>query len=165
MSDTKISALTALTGANVVLADDLLAIVDTSVATTKSIKANELGIALNLYFVGADSRDMTAASGNVSYTGVGFKPKAILLLSSIHGTAGAISWGFDDATTRLCKYDDAATTAGTYQGTTFSIFVQTAVGASQKATVNSFDSDGFTLAWTKTGSPTGTLSFYYLALR
>lgn len=43
MAATKISALTALTGANVVAADDVLAIVDTSVSTTKKITVDELG--------------------------------------------------------------------------------------------------------------------------
>ena len=43
MADTKISALTALTGAGVA-ADDALAIVDTSVTTTKKIDASELKI-------------------------------------------------------------------------------------------------------------------------
>src|SRR2546422_699850 len=40
MADTKISALTALTGANVAT-DDALAIVDTSATTTKKITAEE----------------------------------------------------------------------------------------------------------------------------
>src|SRR3990167_4468888 len=42
MSDTKISALTALTGANVDAAADYLSIVDTSVTTTKKILVSEL---------------------------------------------------------------------------------------------------------------------------
>ena len=42
MADTKISALTALTGANVDAAADYLAIVDTSVTTTKKILVSEL---------------------------------------------------------------------------------------------------------------------------
>ena len=46
MADTKISALTALTGANVDTAADVLAIVDTSVTTTKKILIDELRIAL-----------------------------------------------------------------------------------------------------------------------
>lgn len=45
MANTKISALTELTGANVVTADDVLPIVDTSVTTTKKIKVDELAIA------------------------------------------------------------------------------------------------------------------------
>lgn len=46
MADTKISALTALTGANVDQAADLLPIVDTSATTTKKILVNQLGIAI-----------------------------------------------------------------------------------------------------------------------
>lgn len=48
MADTKISALTELTGADVVVADDLLAIVDTSATTTKKIKISEFKIAVGL---------------------------------------------------------------------------------------------------------------------
>lgn len=43
MAATKISALTALTGANVDAAADVLAIVDTSTSTTKKITVDELG--------------------------------------------------------------------------------------------------------------------------
>lgn len=46
MADTKISALTALTGANVDPAADVLPIVDTSASTTKKIVVNELRNAL-----------------------------------------------------------------------------------------------------------------------
>ena len=48
MADTKISALTALTGANVDTAADVLAIVDTDVTTTKKILIDELRIALGI---------------------------------------------------------------------------------------------------------------------
>jgi hypothetical protein len=46
VADTKISALTALTGANVDTAADVFPIVDTSVTTTKKILVDELRIAL-----------------------------------------------------------------------------------------------------------------------
>ena len=48
MADTKISALTALTGADVDTAADVLAIVDTGVTTTKKILIDELRIALGI---------------------------------------------------------------------------------------------------------------------
>src|SRR3972149_2730731 len=52
MADSKISALTALTGANVDTAADVLAIVDTGVSTTKKILINELSIALGVWSTG-----------------------------------------------------------------------------------------------------------------
>ena len=47
MADTKISALTALTGANTEVAADIIAIVDDSVTTTKKQTITELNTALN----------------------------------------------------------------------------------------------------------------------
>jgi hypothetical protein len=35
----------------------------------------------------------------------------------------------------------------------------------QQATISSIDSDGFTLSWTKVGSPTGTLNLNILAFK
>ena len=46
MADTKISSLTALTGADTDTAADVLAIVDTSVTTTKKMLVDELAVAL-----------------------------------------------------------------------------------------------------------------------
>lgn len=48
MADTKISALTALAGSSVDTAADVLAIVDTSVTTTKKIVVDELRVALGI---------------------------------------------------------------------------------------------------------------------
>lgn len=50
MADSKISALTALTGANVQTSADVLAIVDNSVTTTKKILAGELAAAIGVQF-------------------------------------------------------------------------------------------------------------------
>jgi hypothetical protein len=47
MADSKISALTALTGADVALATDVMPIVDTNVTTTKKITVEQLGVALS----------------------------------------------------------------------------------------------------------------------
>ena len=47
MSDTKVSALNALTGANVVQTSDVLLIVDTSTTTDKKILVSELSLAMN----------------------------------------------------------------------------------------------------------------------
>src|SRR4051812_1856207 len=66
MADTKISALTALTGAGVDTANDVLPIVDTSATTTKKILIDELRIAL-LTFSG---QAQTFLAGNVALNNV-----------------------------------------------------------------------------------------------
>jgi hypothetical protein len=49
----------------------------------------------------------------------------------------------------------------------FSAIWRTALsgGNYQTCKVTSFDSDGFTVTWTKTGSPTGTATVTYTAIR
>lgn len=72
MADTKISGLTALTGANVTSADDVLPIVDTSATQTKKITVDELDTALwnkSAHTLGANYVSTraagTVATGNV----------------------------------------------------------------------------------------------------
>ena len=48
MSDTKISALNALTGANVTVSTDVFAIVDTSAGETKKILVTEMADAIHV---------------------------------------------------------------------------------------------------------------------
>lgn len=54
MADTKISALTSILGADVVVADDVIPIVDTSATTTKKITIAELTAALGSLFTTGD---------------------------------------------------------------------------------------------------------------
>lgn len=111
--------------------------------------------------VGGTTRDMTAASGDVSYTSVGFTPKAIVLLAVVDTTT-QISIGFSDASAHRCVLMQAANNWS--YGSATCIYLL-ASSASQTAIVKSFDADGFTLTWTKTNSPTGTAQVYYLAFR
>lgn len=166
MADTKISALTALTGANATISTDVLAVVDTSVTTTKKMLLDELGIAINLYKIGTFTRDMTAATGSVAYTGVGFKPKAVIFLCGVTGGSTWGSIGFTDGTSDVSWYNNHASSADSWVlNVANSIDGTTGSGAAQVTTTTSLDADGFTLSWTKIGSPTGTATVAYLALR
>ena len=107
------------------------------------------------------TKDMTAATGDTSYTGTGFTPKAIILLGVINATFTS-SHGFAIAGSSGCIANDAANVWTWDNGVAY---LQTAAGARQVATLKSMDANGFTLTWTKTGSPTGTANLYYLAFR
>jgi hypothetical protein len=110
--------------------------------------------------VGSFTRDLTAGAGNVAYTGVGFKPSAVILFAA----GGNTTMGFDDGTNRFTLVGTTAAGDFTYDVSNALWFFQGA-GTNQKVTVASFDSDGFTLAYTKAGSPTGTAGIGYLAFR
>jgi len=103
------------------------------------------------------TRDMTAASGDVAYTGVGFKPRCIVALAAIN-TTEIHSIGFAAVLVNGILYAEAP---DVYYADDQVIRLGTAPGATeQRAVIKSFDSDGFTLTWTKAGAPaanTGTI--------
>lgn len=108
--------------------------------------------------IGSITRDVTAATGSVAYTGIGFRPKVVIFLSVLSPT---FSLGWDDGTTPLnMYYSSSADVAGT-----ISIRIGDASFSNyQSATISAFGADGFTLAWVKTGTPTGTATINYLAI-
>lgn len=120
---------------------------------------NRVGMSKALNF----NYNLTNASGNQSYHGFGFMPRAVIIVAGLDG-AKAASWGFSDGLRHLNLESEAITATDQIgmDGANILNLLQ-AAGASQKAFVKSFDSDGFTLSWTKTGSPTGTVSLYCLA--
>jgi hypothetical protein len=109
------------------------------------------------------TRSSTAANGNVAYTGVGFKPSLVLALMSSSGALGRWSIGGMDGTTSYSLYTNElgnTQTIATYAGAV------TASGGSQLAAYSSFDVDGFTITWTKTGAPAAdTYSLIFICFR
>ncbi len=114
--------------------------------------------------VGSFTRDVSTASGNQAVTGVGFKPRALIFMAALPAVTGGISTGVDDDT--AAGSNRGTTTASQFDTTTsISIMVVHSGGNFYQGVVNSLDDDGFTIAWTKTGTPTGTATVVYLALR
>lgn len=110
------------------------------------------------------TRNMTAASGDVSYTGVGFTPTSIDAIGDIQSTSNSFH-GFSDSS----KANHCVLHGGTdykYNYATL-IFIDTTWNAlnTQSAIVKSYDADGFTLTWTKVGSPTGTIQLMFRCYR
>ena len=106
------------------------------------------------------TKDMTQASGDVAYTGVGFVPTSIIVF---YGIPSTFTWGMghsDSAKTVNTVGNDSATNMRPNVG--YFITAYTSPSASQLATVKTFDTDGFTLTWTKNSAPTGTLSLFFL---
>jgi hypothetical protein len=114
--------------------------------------------------VGTFTKNMTDASGNQAFTGVGFKPKAVVFFAGVNAGMGD-SKGVDDGTTSGYAADDYADVAGGQAaGTGASIVIVPATGKSYVGKIASMDADGFTIAWTRTSTPTGTINVTYLAL-
>jgi len=111
--------------------------------------------------IGYFTYDLSTASGTQAITGVGFKPSHIIFIGGT-GDANQTTIGIDNGTTKLCHY---LYTGSFYVNTNFSIASTPGASDYQTGLITTLGSDGFTLTWTKTGSPTGTLSLNYLAFR
>lgn len=100
-----------------------------------------------------ETRLMTVASGDVAYTGYGFQPSALLILAentSSGGSIGSVAPSLDEVT--LYDVGDHSVQSNY----SFLIALYESAVNYQTATLKSFDSDGFTLTWTKGGTPGGT---------
>ena len=113
--------------------------------------------------VGAFTRDMAADSGDASIAGIGFKPQVVLLISGF-------SQGFAIGVAESSSVYGSGVIGGSGPGYTssagqFMLLTDNYGVTSQVAIPKTMDADGFTLTWTKTGSPTGTALIHFVALR
>ena len=141
---------------------DFVLINSLSIGTNARATPNILGAASSGYRLINFTRDLTAASANVSYTGVGFRPKAVIIVGvdSGHLSVGAS----DGAANHALIAEDGASNAWVLS-TLFCAAITQTVSDNQTASVLSMDPDGFTLAWTKNGAPTTTATFFALAFK
>lgn len=104
------------------------------------------------------TRDMTAASGDVAYTGVGFLPRGIILIGGriTSGSIAPVDQNGDSQTFQI--YDAGASVNADIVSGSAVWITSDASGYTnrQSAAIKTLDADGFTLTWTKYGSPTGT---------
>lgn len=104
-----------------------------------------------------ETRDLTAASGDVSYTGYGFTPVALIIHTSFY-----YSRGFTNPTGLM----DCLSFEGTAPTNSAIRVIYLKNGSDiQSAVWKSYDADGFTLTWTKSGTLSGTSNLYVIALK
>lgn len=98
------------------------------------------------------TRDLSSASGNVDYTGLGFQPSVAMVMV---GTGPVWSAGISDGTIQAMLFNYGS--GDPRFAVTHSVGVYPSTSAYQQGTI-SILSDGIRIAWTKTGSPAGTVS-------
>ncbi len=108
------------------------------------------------------TRDMTTATGTQAVTGVGFQPTAIIFVGAISGTAQEFV-GFADSS-KAGRNRNYLTSSGWFVGAQ-AISCSVSSGNYQVGDVSTYDADGFTISWIKSGAPTGTLTVYALCFR
>lgn len=116
--------------------------------------------------VGSFTRDVSLATGTQAITGVGFKPSAIVFLTSGQGAGNIASWGFDDRVVHEHVSVQGNQLDNYYQDTSNSIVYGVNISVDYYlGVIATLDNDGFTIQWTKVGNPTGTAYVKYMAFR
>ena len=120
-------------------------------------------------FIGSLTRDTTTASGTQAVTGVGFQPRVIIFLAAQAGVAGEASIGFDDGgtgeTALASQHNLTADSWTANGGSDLSIADFESSTLIYEGEVTTLGSDGFTITWTRTSTPSGTLNVRFLCLR
>jgi hypothetical protein len=120
------------------------------------------------YSVGSFTRDMAVASGDVSYTGYGFTPTALLIMATTPSAENNVSFGFTYGTTCNCiSLLPRSTPVWEALANKILLIERGAADGSmqQYAILKEMISGGFTLTWTKVGSPTAVITGFVLAFR
>lgn len=108
-----------------------------------------------------ETRSQTASSGDVSYTGYGFQPTGLIILTK--APAGVSIGTSEPALVEHCLYRDDT---GDALYDSYIAFSTPNSGQEQKAVVKTYNADGFTLTWTKVGTPPGgTLNLHVFAFK
>ncbi|WP_316197076.1 hypothetical protein [Bradyrhizobium sp. SZCCHNS3053] len=120
-----------------------------------------LGQTKPLALVQSFTRDISVA-GSQSITGLGFKPRGLIVMGGVNGAARA-SWGLAGAGSGMIEWSHGITANSFVSATSQLIGMVVDASNYSIATLTSFDDDGFTISWTKTGSPTGTATLTFMA--
>lgn len=113
---------------------------------------------------GTFTRDISTASGTQAITGVGFLPKLLILRGSLYGGINQSSEIWIDGTgNKPSEEHDSNSFFDQTAG--IGLIIRTSVGSAtySHAQLSSFDTDGFTLTWTKVGAASGTGTIHYIA--
>lgn len=139
-----------------------------SATNIKSINSNsllgsgDLSVLLSSQIF-ATTRDLTLSNGDVSYTGCGFRPRAIIVaFNDYNATSPWQGVGFVDQDGHTACFFEQWN--GNSNNGSFILLVSQN-GSYEYATVKSIDDNGFTLTWTKSGTPSGTVTMNFLCLR
>ncbi len=110
----------------------------------------------------SDFRNLNAASGDVTYNGFGFQPRALIAVALQYDEpSGHVGIGDVDLVDKGVQL--FMTTPDALDSKLLKVV--DSAGNQQSGELTAYTSDGYTVTWTKTGTPTGSANFSVLALR
>lgn len=114
-----------------------------------------------------------SATGTQAITGVGFTPARVIIVGAMGttgGVSGAASLAVQDTAggavvTPIMYFDSGVSTWIANVVSTGNVLFMKKNTVQASAYVSSYDADWFTLTWANANSPTGTCTFWYIAIK
>ena len=111
---------------------------------------------------GFATKSCSDASGTEAFN-IGFQPSSVEFDCVIDGTPCS-SYGIDDGTTHVGRYDNGAITPGQWgRETLYSIRLQESAAGAYQGKISSLTTNGWIYTWVKTGAASGTAVILYRA--
>jgi hypothetical protein len=122
------------------------------------------------HFCESFTRDLSLASGTQAVTGVGFKPTALLFYTAdLSGGAVyvSITCAAPNIATGRGVFNNRNAVTGTWFRVNNALLIQHSSGSGDSVfgDIQSYDADGFTVSWTKNGTPTDTVQIGFMAFK
>ena len=111
--------------------------------------------------------DISTATGTQAVTGAGFAPSSVIAYQTISNTAKwSVGMGTKSDNDYQCSVSNYLNTTTGVTDEAYIVSVYTSnIPDKAQATISSWDADGITLSWTKTGSPTGSAVINYMFMK
>ncbi len=123
-----------------------------------------VGGALKSKFI-TTTYDLSTATGTQAVNGFGFQPTACAIITAI-SAAASYSIGFvDSGASQGALYIPSDALVPTWLSTSVGMVSGNAASSAFQIGTVTFAADGVSIAWTKAGSPTGTLQEKFLCFR
>lgn len=143
----------------------VLAALTAGAGITVTNAAGAITLARTAPVLGTFTRDMTAASGTQAVTTTGITPRYIVFLAGIDATSsGQNSIGFSNSTVNYCLVDDRQSSANqNFVDVDDCIHIVVGASVTYQGDVSALAAGSFTVNWTRTGAPTGTMTVAFMA--
>lgn len=109
--------------------------------------------------------NLATATGTQAITGVGFVPTAVIIIADNASAGSYACWSLSDSALSSAAIAVLGTAQYAGYAAAVKLFSDNTATNYATATIQSYDADGFTLSWVKTGSPTGTAELKALCFR
>lgn len=135
----------------------------TDLKTRLAVAFNADGTLKAKTVVTSSTYDLSTASGTQDITSFGFDPASVVIMGIVNGSLN-VSIGMSDGTNHKCIYYHTGNTQWQVDTSSDIAFATNDSPITSQIGVTTMITDGIRITWSKSGSPTGTLTILILGI-